>query len=329
MSVLLPVRNAASTLAPALQSLQDQTLKNIEIVAVDHASTDGSGSLLRQARRGDSRIRVLHQPGGNLLDALNRGLAACRAPWVARADADDLSHPDRLRAQLGLARKDKLELVASQVRIFAEGSVQSGYRHYERWVNSLVASSRIRRDLLVECPLPHPTWLVRRDLYRRLGAYREAALPEDYHFVLRAAEAGAAMGKVRRHLVSWRDHPARHSRNHARYHLNAFFDLKARFVERLFLRGRPCIVWGIGGRGRKLARSLKRQGTRILMGIKDIEEGSDRSLRGAPVVVPQKLPTPLPAPLLACVGTPGARESIRHWCRSRRLREWHDFIFVN
>ena len=325
----MPARDAGDTLDPAVASLLGQRHARLELVAVDHASSDSTGPRLRAWAARDRRVRLIRLEKGSLLDALNRGLAACRGNWVARADADDLSRPDRLAAQLRLAREDRLDLVGSQVTLFPRDQVKSGYRYYEKWINSVVSPARIRRDLFVECPLPHPTWLVRRSLYRRLGGYRDDSLPEDYHFLLRAVEAGARLGKVRRRLVAWREHPERHSRNHPRYHLNAFFQLKARYLARMCLPQGRCVVWGIGGRGRRLVKYLRQEGVEVLFGIKDLGDSGNRSLRGAPVVRPDRLPAPLPAPVIACVGTPGAREKIRAWARKARWKEGADILFAN
>jgi glycosyltransferase involved in cell wall biosynthesis len=82
-SVLLPARNARRFVGEALASLRRQTFGNLEIVAVDDASSDGTGELLRQAAGEDGRIRVVNGPGRGICAALNAGLEACRAPVVA------------------------------------------------------------------------------------------------------------------------------------------------------------------------------------------------------------------------------------------------------
>lgn len=99
VSVLLPVRNARGTLAECLDSIAAQTLPEHEVLAVDDHSRDGSGDLLRARARGDRRLRVLPNPGRGLVSGLNHGLARARASLVARMDADDRMHRERLALQ--------------------------------------------------------------------------------------------------------------------------------------------------------------------------------------------------------------------------------------
>src|SRR5262249_61305957 len=96
VSVLLPVRDAAPWLASSLASLARQTLADHEVIAIDDGSRDGSGDILELAARADPRLVVRHTPPRGLPAALGLALSLARAPWVARQDADDLSHRMRL-----------------------------------------------------------------------------------------------------------------------------------------------------------------------------------------------------------------------------------------
>lgn len=98
--VLLPVHNAAPHLGAALASLLAQTVRDVEILALDDGSTDGSSALLDVAAAEDRRLRVIHRPNRGLIATLNEGLALTDAPFIARMDADDFAYPDRLRRQI-------------------------------------------------------------------------------------------------------------------------------------------------------------------------------------------------------------------------------------
>ena len=100
VSILLPVRNEACHLPTALRSLQRQTQRNWELVAVDDGSTDSTPDILQDFADKDSRIRLLKQPAKGLVAALNNGLVICRGEFVARMDGDDVCHPQRLEKQL-------------------------------------------------------------------------------------------------------------------------------------------------------------------------------------------------------------------------------------
>ena len=113
VSVLLPVRDAASTLAACLDSLAAQTLADHEVVAVDDGSMDGSGERLGARAAADPRVRVFRTPPRGLVPALTLALAEARAPLVARMDADDVAHPPRLEAQVQAAARRRAARTSS------------------------------------------------------------------------------------------------------------------------------------------------------------------------------------------------------------------------
>ena len=328
VSVLLPLRNAAEHLEDCLQSLEAQTLKGVQIVAVDHGSTDATAQILA-AWPG---LTILRQEGGSLLDALNAGLARCEGRYIARMDGDDRSLPRRLEAQADfLDAHPEVALCGTQVRLFSEAGLSEGYQAYESWVNGLSSSDDIQRELFVECPLPHPTWMVRREAYEQLGGYQDDALPEDYHFVLRCAKAGFGLVKLPEVLLEWREHPQRHSRSHPRYNRHAFFQLKAKFLDTLVLKGRPACVWGAGERARLLIRYLQAEGVKVAwaVGLPQGTEGGPTEAHGVPVIAPEAVPKELPGPLLACVGSPGVKPEIRAWMARRNWVEGKEWCFVS
>jgi glycosyltransferase involved in cell wall biosynthesis len=94
----MPVRDAAATLDMAVASILRQTLNDFELIAVN----DGGGSLgiLEKYARRDSRVKVVPLPPTGIVGAINAGIAEAKAPFIARMDADDLSHPRRLELQI-------------------------------------------------------------------------------------------------------------------------------------------------------------------------------------------------------------------------------------
>lgn len=100
ITVLISVYNGRSFVEQAVRSMMKQTLTNIEILIVDDGSTDGTLEILSQLAAEDPRIRVVKmEQNVRLPRALNHGLSLARAPLIARMDADDVSHPERLAVQ--------------------------------------------------------------------------------------------------------------------------------------------------------------------------------------------------------------------------------------
>lgn len=334
VSVLLPVYNAAATLEEALTSLAAQTWPDFEIVAVDDGSTDGSGALLEAWARREPRLRVLRQPHRGLVAALQVGLAACRAPLVARMDADDRAHPERLAAQVAyLAQHPEVAVVGTQVEAFPAAAVGRGLRRYLAWQNALLHDADIRREIFIESPFAHPSVMFRRAAVEAVGGYRAAPWAEDYDLWLRLYLAGARFGKVPRVLLWWRERPDRLTRTDPRCSPEAFFQAKAHYLAQGPLAGRDAVLlWGAGIAGRKLGRHLLRAGV-PLQAYLDIDPRKIGHTRhGRPVHPPEALPdlwrrAQRPA-LVVAVGVPSARPLLRQRLTALGLREGEDWWFA-
>lgn len=331
VSVLLPCFNSAETLPEALESLERQTLEDFEVIAVDDGSSDGSLAVLRAWEQRDRRLRIFTRPHLGIIQALNTGLQACQAPYVARMDADDRSHPRRLESQVRfLDDHPEVTVVSCLVRAFPHEEVRQGFGVYLEWVNSLVTCEEIGKQIFIESPLPHPSVTFRKDRVERAGGYQEHGWPEDYDLWLRLHLAGARFAKVPEVLLDWRERPARLTRTDSRYSLENFLRAKAHFLARGPLAGRQAvIIWGAGMMGRRLSKHLAREGA-CLAAFVDIDPHKiGQTRRGLPVLAPEELPAfwrqcRQPA-LLAAVGARGARSLIRAHLEALGLLEGRDW----
>lgn len=198
VAVLMAVYNGLPYLPAAIESIRAQTLRDWTLVIVDDGSTDGSSDYLRGLS--DPRIEVIEQANQGLGLALNRGLAACRAPLVARMDADDVAHPTRLAEQVDFMRHHpEVGLLGTQIERL--GSRRIG--------TASVLATRHRdivRDLLDGKPaMYHPTVMFRTQLAREIGGYWAKVLGEEWDFFLRMAER-ADLANLDRVLLSYRIH---------------------------------------------------------------------------------------------------------------------------
>lgn len=330
VSVILPVRNAVATIGRAVASVQAQTLRDWELVAIDDGSDDGTREWLQRAARDDARIRLIGQPAHGLVPALNAGLAAVRGELIARMDADDACHPERLAAQVAyFAAHPAAGLVSCLVGFGGDRAVRAGYARHVDWLNTLVTPAQIALNRFVESPLAHPSVMFRRELPARLGGYRAGDFPEDYELWLRWLDSGVVMAKVPRELLTWYDAPGRLSRVDPRYNPEAFFAVKAGYIAREVQRvggGRPAWVWGAGRPTRKRAAQVGAHGVAIA-GYVDIDpKKTNRSVGGVPVVAPAGLPPPSGAFVLGYVAAWGARELIRADLGRRGYVEGRDFL---
>jgi glycosyltransferase involved in cell wall biosynthesis len=330
----MPCFNAESTLDETLASLFHQTLPQFEIVAVDDGSTDGTWDRLRRHSAVDSRLHPVRINHAGIVAALNAGLAACRAPLIARMDADDLAHSERLAAQARfLQEHPEIAAAGCLVEGFPEAAVRQGFRLYLEWLNGLLSPEAIAREIFIESPLAHPSALIRREWLERLGGYQDLGWPEDYDLWLRMHLQGARFAKVPQVLLRWREHPDRLTKTDSRYSVENFLRAKAHYLQRGPLRERDgVILWGAGQVGRRLSKHLLREGAQLAAFVDVDPRKIGRTLRERPVIPPGELPSTWkrfqrPA-LLVAVATRGARGLIRERLEQLGMLEAEDWWAV-
>lgn len=330
----MPCYNVATTLDETMRSLLEQTYTRFEIIAVDDGSEDDTLDQLNAWAARDARLRVLARKHEGIIPALNAGLATCNATLVARMDADDRVHPERLARQVEMLEADPgLAVCASLVEGFPAAQVREGFRIYIDWLNHLVSHEAITREIFIESPLAHPSVAFRKRWVEKVGGYQEHGWPEDYDLWLRLHLAGARFAKVPEILLYWREHPQRLTRTDSRYSVENFLRAKAHYLWRGPLaKHDSVIVWGAGQMGRRLAKHLEREGA-PLRAFVDIDPGKiGRQRRNRPIIGPDDLrpwleKTHNPV-VLAAVSSRGARQLIRERLTGMGLREGIDWWAV-
>jgi hypothetical protein len=334
ISVLLPVRDGAETLRAALESTLASVGPAIEVVCVDDGSRDATAAILGEYARRDPRVRVFARPARGIVASLCDALAAARGRLVARMDADDEMHPERLGAQRELlAARPDLGLAGCLVESFRAGGLRDGYRLFTDWANSCVSPDEIAREAFVDCPLPHPTWLAPRAALEQVGGWRDPGWAEDLDLFYRLLAAGFHAAKVPRTLHRWRDHDARLSRTDPRYGRVALARAKAHWLPRL----RPmsaAVLLGAGRTARRYARLLEAEGVKTLALAAPDEPGPACAWQGIPLLGPAGLAAGVSGwrrsgvLLLGAAAVRGARSRIRDILSGLGLVEGPDFVML-
>lgn len=172
-------------LKASIESILNQTYSKIEfIIVLDNPDNTMIKSVVSDYANRDERIIVVeNEKNIGLTNSLNKALAYCNGEYIARMDADDISDHTRLYKQLVYLKKYNYDLIGSKVRIIDEsGNV------LQKSSNHPVSNTFINSILKYDNCVPHPTWLVKREVYTDLNGYRNLHTCEDYDFLLRCSQ---------------------------------------------------------------------------------------------------------------------------------------------
>jgi len=178
----MPVYNALPFLDESIGSILGQTLSDFEFVILDDASTDNSIARLQEWAARDKRIQI-HQSTNRLglSGSSNAVIAQARAAIVARMDADDIAHPDRLRRQW--------EIIQNSPDVAVVGTLCNGIDASGREVRPRDRWRIVRRSGYI--PFPHGSAMFRREVFDKVGGYEETAIAgEDQDLFSRMAAHG-------------------------------------------------------------------------------------------------------------------------------------------
>lgn len=111
VSIIVPVYNISEYLPRCVDSLLDQTYKDIEIILVDDGSTDSSAHICDKYKALDQRVRVIHKKNGGLTSARNAGLSIATGEWILNVDGDDWIDADYIQKCLETAETNSSDIV--------------------------------------------------------------------------------------------------------------------------------------------------------------------------------------------------------------------------
>jgi glycosyltransferase involved in cell wall biosynthesis len=179
VSVVMSMRNSASTVGAAVRSVLMQHLRDWEFIVIDDGSSDQSSAIVEGF--GDERIRLVRETySAGLAARLNQAVALARSEFIARMDADDICFPERLSRQVARLREDPdIDLLGCAAVVFRSngdlvGELPAGLFHKD-----IVARP------FVGFPLPHPTWCGRANWFRKNPYNSKLRYAEDQDLLLR------------------------------------------------------------------------------------------------------------------------------------------------
>ena len=164
ISIIVPVYNVEKYIDKCINSIINQTYKNIEIIIVDDGSKDNSGIICDKLKEKDNRIKVIHKENGGLSDARNSGLKIAKGEYIGFVDSDDYIKEDMFETLYNLSKKYNSEI-----------SIISYYEIYKEKIISVRDSKKIEelskidaiKELLIDTKIQSYAWnkLFRRNLF--------------------------------------------------------------------------------------------------------------------------------------------------------------------
>jgi len=199
VSVMMPAYNAASYIKEAVESMQEQTYKNWELCIIDDGSTDNTFDIIEELASQDSRIKFGQIDHEGCPSARNACLTLCEGLIIARLDADDLQHPERLEKQVHYLLNNEVDLVTCQfcwqlndalVKRDAKGMNKTEYMNGQ-------GSGPVCASIVA--------W---RGVYDEIGLFNTSLLGgSDGEWNVRAIISGFTWGFLPEHLYYQRRHP--------------------------------------------------------------------------------------------------------------------------
>ncbi|MGI6722761.1 MAG: glycosyltransferase family 2 protein [Arcobacteraceae bacterium] len=185
VSVIIPVYNVEKFVQEAIESIQNQTYNNLEIIVIDDCSTDNTYNIVENLAQSDERIKLFkNEKNLKIVKTLNRALSLANGEYIARMDGDDISALDRIEQKVRFLEENKeFDLVGCSMKAIDIDGKQIGQTVHFSNQHLLIKS------LKCVTPVSH-IWVARKSLYDKLYGYREISGVEDYDFLLRMTSSG-------------------------------------------------------------------------------------------------------------------------------------------
>lgn len=184
LSIIVPVYNIEDCLERCVNSIRQQTYRNLELLLVDDGSTDKSGALCERLAAEDDRIRVFHKENGGSSSARNLGIREARGAYLGFVDSDDWIDPKMYERLLEAVQKYQVEIAqASRDEIDEQGMRRPDVCTPPKEILLCPAEDFLRELLLHRGDSSFCTKLVKRELFEG-RQFPEGKLNEDFYLLV-------------------------------------------------------------------------------------------------------------------------------------------------
>lgn len=184
VTVFIPMYNAEKYIKYSLESILNQTYKNIEILIIDDGSTDNSVSIVKQYN--DKRIRLIKNGVNKGLPyTRNRALKEAKGKFFALMDADDISMKNRIEKEVDFLEQNKdIDVVSSQIQYFPQSKIKIFIKKLRFIFLNDIDAEHVKVKLLFGNPVANPSSMVRMESIKRMSIkYNDKFfVAQDYEF---------------------------------------------------------------------------------------------------------------------------------------------------
>jgi len=328
ISIILPYFNAEKTLKRSVVSILQQAFMNFELLLVNNNSTDNSFEIAVELAKKDSRIILLYEKNQGVVFATQKGFDNSKAKLIARADADDFWHKDKLLFQYKFLIKNiNIDVVSCRVNFIGD-TKNDGMLTFVNETNEYLKHEDIAINRFSELQVINPTIMFRKEVALKYGLYKEGDFPEDYEMFLRWIEAGVKYHKLSEYLLDWYDSETRLTRTDKRYSFEAFYKIKSSYLFNYLKENNPhfpyVAIWGAGKRTKRRTKGLKYLGIKIKFFI-DVDKNK---INGKEVIFYKDIPKKGKAYIVSFVNNRGIRKEIKYYLLSKKYSLAEDFIIA-
>ncbi|QKE29653.1 glycosyltransferase, family 2 [Arcobacter acticola] len=203
ISVIMAVYNGEKYLIEAMESILDQTHKNFEFIIINDGSKDDSIKIIKKYMEKDKRIILIDRENKGLPYSLNEGISISKGKYIARMDADDISHSNRLEKQLSYMKENNLDVCGSFIKIFGENK--------EQIIKNPITHDEIKFRLIIMSGLAHPTVIFKKEVFEKVEYQSSYKVAQDYKLWTDIIINNFRIGNIPEVLLNYREHTSQAS----------------------------------------------------------------------------------------------------------------------
>lgn len=206
VDIILPVYNGEEYLAECLESIRIQSHSYFRVFIINDGSKDNSSTIAEKLCSVDNRFFLINRPNGGLVKTLNYGLTLCSSKYIARMDADDLCHIDRLREQVYFLENNlDIHVCGTNALAIDKEGRSSFFRRNFKFPDTALKS---KARMILRAPLLHPSVMFRNEGALKESFYYDESdyLCEDFALWMRLSNKGFNIASVQKNLLYYRCH---------------------------------------------------------------------------------------------------------------------------